>query len=226
MNVKAVIFDLDGTLLNTIEDLADSGNLALKSIGLPPFPIDDYYRFVGKGLDTAITRMLKKSGAGENRHRTLKEAFQRRYDRRKRNKTKPYPGINRTLRVLSENNITLGVLSNKNHRDTVDVINHFFPDVSFALVYGKKEEYPIKPDPTSLLVMLDKLGLKKNEVVYAGDTATDMLTAKRADVFAVGVLWGFRDKEELTEAGADAVIENPEELLGIVLGDDDHDSDF
>ncbi len=226
MNVKAVIFDLDGTLLNTIEDLADSGNLALKAIGLPPFSIDDYYRFVGKGLDTAITRMLKKTGADKEKHQKLKDAFQGHYDKRKRNKTKPYSGIVRTLRVLSENNITLGVLSNKNHRDTVDVVNHFFPDIPFAKVYGKKEVYPIKPDPTSLLAMLIKLNLKKDDVVYVGDTATDMLTAKRASVFAVGVLWGFRDKEELTKAGADVVINDPEDLLGIVLGDDDHDSEL
>ena len=223
MNVKAVIFDLDGTLLNTIEDLADSGNMALKAIGLPPFPTSDYYRFVGKGLDMAITRMLKKAGVSEDKHRTLKEAFQHQYDKRKRNKTKPYAGIDRTLHELTENNITLGVLSNKNHSDTVDVIDHFFHDTPFALVYGKKEEYPIKPDPTSLRAMLENLNLKKDSVVYVGDTATDMLTAKRAGVFAVGVLWGFRDKEELTEAGADVVIEQPEDLLGIAVGDDDHD---
>lgn len=219
MKKQAVIFDLDGTLLNTIDDLADSGNRALRSLGLKTFPVDDYYRFVGKGLDVAISRILDKAGADPGKHAELKRAFQHHYDRLKRNKTRPYPNIRGVLRRLDGQSVTLAVLSNKNHADTVDVVRHFFPDIPFAEVFGKKDGFPIKPDPSSLIAMLKTLDLDRKEVLYVGDTATDMKTAKSAGVTAIGVLWGFRDADELNEAGADRLIDDPKTLLTLVKGE-------
>lgn len=216
MNIQAVVFDLDGTLLNTIDDIAESVNAALASVGLPPYTVEDYKYFVGDGVVVLIERALapypnKKHLQGPVLDRYLVELAQR-----QTGKTKPYDGIPELLAELTHRGIATAVLSNKPHGATVDVIAHYFPYHRFAAVMGKKPEYKPKPDPASLFHVLEKLGCSRDAVLYVGDTATDMQTAKNGNLTAVGCTWGFRLRDELEGAGSDHIVDRPDEILTLI----------
>lgn len=207
---KAVVFDLDGTLTNTLDDIADAMNRALRLNGLPEYPVDAYRYMVGNGAKVLAERAAKP--CPEKTAQVL-EDYQQYYERHTRVKTQPYPGIPALLRALAARGLKLCVLSNKPHADTVNVVTHFFPDIPWTVIRGQKEGVPVKPDPAGALAILKELGLRAEECLYLGDTSVDMETATRAGMYAVGVLWGFREEKELRESGARLLIREPMELM-------------
>ncbi len=216
----AVIFDLDGTLLDTITDLKESMNHVMVDMGLETFTIDEVKHMVGLGVDIFIDRVIAKRKIGTDRFAWIKERYLGYYIRAMNDNTAPYPGIEAMLDIFVEADVKLAVLSNKPEDQVMSVIQSYFPDIRFSLVFGKRDEYPLKPDPTSLYVIIEELGVPKDRILYVGDTATDMETAVNAGVDSVGVVWGFRDREELVASGAKFVVERPGQIVNLVFGGD------
>ncbi len=208
-----VLFDLDGTLLDTLEDLADSTNRCLARLGLPGQPTQSYRYFVGDGLGNLARRVLPAERRDEATVEALKELFNRDYDGHWADKTRPYDGIAELLDELAARGRPMAILSNKPHAFTVQMVRHFFGSRPFAAVFGARDSHPRKPDPGAALEIGAAMGLEPARVLYAGDTSTDMQTARNAGMFAVGVLWGFRPRAELEQSGAQAVVSRPAELL-------------
>ncbi len=219
MKYKAVIFDLDGTLLNTIQDIGESVNASLKKHNYEGYTIDEYKIFVGRGIDETISICIEKGGIDPAEFDSIKKGYMEEYKVRHNRNTKPYEGIVDLLNNLKEKGIKVNVLSNKPHHQTLKVISHYFKDFEFDFVYGKKPEFRIKPYPESLNDMIKKLDLDKKDILYVGDTNTDIQTANNANLTSVGVLWGFRKRPELEKEGASYIIDKPEEILKIVEGD-------
>lgn len=211
---KAAIFDLDGTLSDSIMSMKYSGDKTMAEFGYGPFSVQDYKYFVGDGAANLVKRALIKSeDTGlthfEAAYARYKEIFQANC----MYQVKPYEGITELLEELKKRGMKIAVLSNKPHHATVDVIESLFGKGYFDVVQGQVDGVPIKPDPAGVFRILDKFGFTADEVLYMGDTATDMKTGKAAGAFTVGVLWGFRDRKELEEGHADAIIAHPLELL-------------
>lgn len=214
---KAVIFDLDGTLTNTLKSLWKSTNMALATAGLPPHEIDSYKYFAGNGAKELIRKSLIADGDTELVHfDSVMEAYNRIFEEYCMYEVKPYDGIPELLKALKEKGLHLAVNSNKPQPRTVDVVEEIFGKDTFDLLVGQCEERRRKPAPDGVNYILEQLHLNKEDVLYIGDTCTDMQTGKSAGVFTVGVLWGFRDRQELVENHADAIIEKPLELLQYV----------
>ena len=211
---KAVIFDLDGTLTNTLKSLWKSTNMALATAGLPPHEIDSYKYFAGNGAKELIRKSLIADGDTELVHfDSVMEAYNRIFEEYCMYEVKPYDGIPELLKALKEKGLHLAVNSNKPQPRTVDVVEEIFGKDTFDLLVGQCEERKRKPAPDGVNYILEQLHLNKEDVLYIGDTCTDMQTGKSAGVFTVGALWGFRDRQELVENHADAIIEKPLELL-------------
>lgn len=211
---KAVIFDLDGTLTNTLKSLWKSTNMALATAGLPPHEIDSYKYFAGNGAKELIRKSLIADGDTELVHfDSVMEAYNRIFEEYCMYEVKPYDGIRELLKALKEKGLHLAVNSNKPQPRTVDVVEEIFGKDTFDLLVGQCEERRRKPAPDGVNYILEQLYLDKADVLYIGDTCTDMQTGKSAGVFTVGALWGFRDRQELVENHADAIIEKPLELL-------------
>ncbi|XMB71823.1 HAD family hydrolase [Mycoplasmatota bacterium WC30] len=219
MLYKAVIFDLDGTLLDTISDIADSVNSALKKLNYQVFSEDEYKYFAGRGIDELIYAVMKKGKIESSEFANIKTGYIEEYANKHNSKTKLFPGIMELLEGLKENNISVNILSNKPHFQTKTVIEHYFKDFKLDQVFGKKPEFEIKPNPESALEMVKLLGLQTNDILYVGDTNTDIQTAKNANFDSIGVLWGFRDEKELIESGADFIVDKPKNILKIALGE-------
>lgn len=213
---KACIFDLDGTLANTLNSIAYFANNALKKHNLPEIPTEHYRYHVGDGEKNLIIRMLSDVGANEEEYlSSVRSLYNKSYDDNFLYLTEAYEGIIPLLSSLKEKGMKLAVLSNKPHETTYKIVNTLFPD-TFDVVYGKREGYPIKPDPKSVFEILEELHVSSAETMYFGDTKTDMLTGKGAGIFTVGVTWGFRDEAELKANGADVVVKCPDEILGLL----------
>ena len=211
---KAVIFDLDGTLTNTLKSLWKSTNMALATAGLLPHEIDSYKYFAGNGAKELIRKSLIADGDTELVHfDSVMEAYNRIFEEYCMYEVKPYDGIPELLKALKEKGLHLAVNSNKPQPRTVDVVEEIFGKDTFDLLVGQCEERRRKPAPDGVNYILEQLHLNKEDVLYIGDTCTDMQTGKSAGVFTVGALWGFRDRQELVENHADAIIEKPLELL-------------
>lgn len=213
--IKAIVFDLDGTLLNTILDIRDSMNRALESLGLKTHDAASYCYFVGDGVAALAERAV-----GEGNLPLAKAAAQRYqadYSTNSANKTKPYEGIEEMLNAINEKNIPIGVLSNKPHEDTLKVIAHYFPEVRFACVRGQIEGVPVKPDPQGAFEIAKALGVSPCDCLYAGDTLVDMTCANAAGMRAVGVTWGFRKRDELVEGKAEYIVDEPREILKLII---------
>ena len=211
---KVVIFDLDGTLSDSIHSIKYCTDRALEPFGFGPFSVEDYKYFVGDGAANLIRRALAAAGDSEGVH--FADAFARykelfavdcMYE------VKPYEGIVELLKALKERGIRLAVLSNKPHAETIRVIEYLFGKDVFDVLHGQIEGVPIKPDPAGAFSIMEQLNVEAEEVLYLGDTATDMKTGKGAGAFTIGALWGFRKREELEESHADAIIGHPLELL-------------
>jgi phosphoglycolate phosphatase len=214
---KLIIFDLDGTLLDTIEDLANSVNYALMQHNLPIHPVESYRFFVGNGVNKLLERALPEDKRTTDYVSMLKVDFLRHYFVHSEECTRPYPGIPELLASIQEKGIKLAVASNKMHEATVKLINRFFPEIPFAALLGQREGFPVKPNPGVLEEIIRTAGVEKEEVLYVGDSGVDVATAFNAKVPFVGVLWGFRPRKELEEVGATAFVENTEELFKMVM---------
>ena len=214
MTYKAVIFDLDGTLLDTIDDIADSVNTILTKYGFDTFTTHEYKLMVGEGIEFLVKRAVDKNL--ERIPEKYIDEVRTEYHKRWNNKTKPYDGIPDLLNGLSEKNIKLAVLSNKPEEFTIKSIHHFFPNINFEFIMGANLKLPLKPDPTSALKLTNDLALNPSEIIFVGDTKVDMETAVNAEMKPVGVSWGFRSKDELLESGAEIVIDDPRELLKLL----------
>lgn len=216
LKFRAVLFDLDGTLLNTLDDLADSMNTSLKRFGFPPHPVDTYKYLVGDGLVNLVSRALPKDDRDEATINKIATAEREEYSRNWANKTHPYEGIPELLDALQERLIATCVLSNKPDDFTQVIVQKFLSKWKFAAVRGQNKSTPIKPNPSGAIQIAQILGLSTTEFLYVGDSNTDMETASAAGMFPVGVLWGYRPKEELIRAGAKVLIEQPTDLLSLV----------
>lgn len=211
---KLVIFDLDGTLLNTIHDLGEACNFALKEMGYNQHPIPAYNYMVGNGVKRLIERASPDSDP-ESVDKLLK-IFREYYNSHSTEHTKPYKGIPELLAELQSRNIAVAVATNKYQAAASNIISHFFPDVPWVAVEGQVEGRPTKPDPSIIFSVLSQHPTPKSEVLYVGDSGVDMETARRACVESVGVSWGFRPVSELKSAYADHIISFPDELLNFL----------
>ncbi len=214
MSKKAVIFDLDGTLTDTLKSIWKSANLALADVGLPPFDIDRYRYFVGDGAAELVKRALIADGDKELvLFDKMSESYRKHFEKYVNYEVRPYEGIRELLHALKEKGILLAVNSNKPQDRTVNVIEENFGKGTFDILVGQSDERARKPAPDGVFYIMERLGLMKDEVIYLGDTCVDMKTGRSAGVFTIGALWGFRDRQELEENHADAIIEHPMELL-------------
>lgn len=211
-----VIFDLDGTLLNTIDDLGAATNYALRSAGYPEHSLSSYPMFVGRGVTRLIERALPEDARVPEVIAPLLETFKEYYNEHLMDATVPYPGIPELLDSLQHKGVKVAVASNKYQAAVENLIKHFFPDVRWSAVEGQKEGVPVKPDPSIVFEILGKVPTRKSKVLYAGDSGVDMETARRACVDSCGVTWGFRPLRELREAHADNIVNAPDEIIRIV----------
>lgn len=214
--IKIAIFDLDGTLLDTIADLAAATNHALSLYGYPVHECDRYRFFVGNGINMLFYRALPEEARNEEVIAQIRTAFKTYYKEHGEDHTCPYEGIYELLAALQEKGIALAVASNKYQEATSALVRKFFPDFEFTAVLGQREGIPVKPDPRIIDDILQMTGFAREEVLYIGDSDVDMLTAKAASVKGVGVGWGFRTKEELLSHDPYALIGNPLELLELI----------
>ena len=218
MGYRACIFDLDGTLCDSVESIAWSGNQMLAELGMRQASLEDYKIFVGDGVDVLRRRLLRFGGDENAVHfEEAKKRYMKYFEEGCLYRVKPYPGITETLDALKKHGAKLAVLSNKPHSKTTRVIKKVFASGMFDLVEGQSELFPRKPDPAGALFLAEKLGVSPEECLYIGDTGTDMKTGKAAGMYTVGVLWGFRGREELLRDGADQVVAEAGELVDIYL---------
>ena len=215
MIYKAVIFDLDGTLLNTLKDIVESLNKVLRDYKFDTHSYDEYKYFIGNGAKTLIDRVVPKDTLESTKEDILKRYISV-YEKHQYDKTCIYEGIENLLLKLNELGISISVLSNKPHNATVSIINHYFSDIKFQCVFGQRHGIPIKPDITSAMEISKIINIKPCEIIYLGDSNVDMKTAVSSGMFPVGALWGFRTKHELLENGAKKVISHPLDLLEII----------
>lgn len=213
---RTVIFDLDGTLLNTIDDLADAGNWVCRQNGWPEHSADAFRRMVGHGIPNLVSRFSPENCRDPETLAQTLTAFSAYYRAHNLDKTTPYPGIPELLAALKEQGAALAVFSNKADEFSKVIIEHFFPGV-FRCVRGKLPDVPVKPDPAGVYAVMEALGAEAAETLFVGDSDVDILTAHNAGLTACGVTWGFREREELTAAGADHLAEDTEELKRVIL---------
>jgi phosphoglycolate phosphatase len=212
--LSAAIFDLDGTLLDTLDDLADSMNTALAELGLPIHAVDRYKTFVGEGIQLLIARTMPEHlRADDSLVDRATQIYRSAYAERWNSKTQPYAGIMELIESLQIRGIPLGVLSNKPDYFTQLCINHYFPAGTFHTVLGQREHVPRKPNPAGATEISQIWNLSPEQIAYVGDTATDMQTGRGAGMRTFGVAWGFRPVNELQEHGAHVILHQPEELL-------------
>ena len=214
----AVIFDLDGTLLNTLGDLRAATNHALEVRGLPPHSMEEIRQFIGNGI-RVLTCRAKPEGTPEAEIDAALDDFKAYYAAHIHDRTVPYDGIPQLLTALRKRGIKVAVLSNKIDSASQQLIEYFFPEKT-DVVFGEHVGVPRKPDPTSCRMVMQQLGVQPEQVLYVGDSGTDMQTAKNAGLYAVGVTWGFRSKEVLLEYGADVLVHRPEQILQILDSDE------
>ena len=192
MPYKAVLFDLDGTLLNTLEDLANAGNSVLAELSFPTHPVDAYRYFVGAGLATLMARILPENQRQPETVAAAMRIFERIYSKTWHDRTAPYTGVPEMLSQLVEAGVQVAILSNKPHDFTLLCVEKMLPQWPFRPIFGQREGVAKKPDPAGALEAAEHLGCTPHEVLYVGDTSIDMHTARAAGMDSVGVLWGFR----------------------------------
>lgn len=215
---KCCIFDLDGTLLDTVASLAHSANRAMEKFGLPPQPVERYKYFAGDGQIELIKRCVIASGDTylTNFYKVLRE-YIKLFEKDCIYEVKPYDGITELTCWLKANNIKIAVLTNKQHDNALYVLNSVFGENYFDFILGQDDTHEKKPSRTGVDIILRKMNVKEDECIYIGDTNTDMKTGKNAGLFTVGVTWGFRDYEELKKGNPQAIIDSPLQLRNIII---------
>lgn len=217
MNCKGLIFDLDGTLLDTLEDLADAANATLRHFDFPEHDMAAYKYFVGEGLKTLMQRIVPHEETDEVELNLYMAKFTELYRKTWNNRSAPYSGIPEMIEALSHAGLKLAVLSNKPHAFTKICVETYFPEHPFLYVYGQRAGVAKKPDPVGAIELAAKMGLDPSEVLYVGDTATDMQTGNSARMRTIGVLWGFRDRTELQKNNAWKIVTTPAEVVSHAL---------
>ena len=217
---KLIAFDLDGTLADTLADLANAMNFALGQEGLPGYPVDDYRRFVGNGIDNLV-RVTMADGYTPDGAERVKAGFYAYYADHCIDFTVAYEGMGELLEKLSADGIATAVVSNKPDRFVPGILSALYPDHSFTYAWGKQDGVARKPDPEALNRLIELCGVKKSEVLYVGDSNVDVVFAHNADVKVCGVSWGFRGEAELREAGADCIVDSAKGLYEVIRGTDE-----
>ncbi len=214
---KACIFDLDGTLADTLESLTFSVNETLKEMRLPQISDSQCRQYVGNGARVLMEKALACSG--EEQLVRIEEAMRiygRIFDANCTYHVVPYDGITGMLRLMQQSGIRLAVLSNKPHRQAVHVVEEIFGQGTFQWIQGQTEDMPRKPDPTAVWMITEKLGVKPSETLYIGDSEVDVATGKAAQIQTAAVTWGFRGRKKLEEAGAGLIVDSPEEIMKLI----------
>lgn len=214
--IKLCIFDLDGTLLNTLSTISYFGNCALSYFGFDKIPENEYKSFVGDGADTLLRKMLTYSAKNDNDTQKVRKYYDKLYESSPSHLTQIYQGIPSLISNLLENNILLAVNSNKPDDMARAVISEIFPKQTFSLILGQREHIPKKPDPCAVFEILNTHDIQKDECVYIGDSEIDIQTAKNAGVTSIAATWGFRQSELLIKESPDYIIDSPLELLEII----------
>ena len=217
MTIKAVLFDLDGTVLNTLDDIADSANFALEQYGYSIHPVDAYRYFVGNGVDNLIKVILPEDARTPEIFQSLKKTYIERYDAHSLDKTRPYDGVPEMIAELKSMPLKLAVASNKPDDASKFTVSRTFAEGIFDIVAGGKSGVPLKPNPAIIHGILDEFGVPPSEALFVGDTSVDLETAENAGCVSVGVLWGFRP-EEVSSSGANFVIAHPSEIIELIKG--------
>ena len=210
--IKTVIFDLDGTLLNTIDDLADAGNCVCRQHCWPTFSVEQFKHMVGNGIPKLVERFSPEAARTPEQLAATLAEFTARYDAHKEDKTAPYPGMAQLLDALRADGIRCAVFSNKADALCGKIIAHYFGEGRFAAVRGSLPGVPTKPDPAGLYALMETIGADRTSTLFVGDSDVDILTGHNASLHAMGALWGFRGRAELTAAGADALAAVPEDI--------------
>ena len=210
-----MVFDLDGTLLDTVADLANATNQALERCGYPTHPVDAYYQFVGNGINKLFARALPEASSNEENVLRIRSLFVPYYNEHNADCSRPYPGIMELLWNLQSRGVRIAVASNKYHEATMKLVRHFFSGIHFSVILGQREGVLIKPAPDIVYDILRETGIDAEQALYVGDSGVDMQTALNAGVESVGVTWGFRSEEELRECGAMHIVHKAEEVLHI-----------
>ena len=214
--MKLVIFDLDGTLLNTLDDLADAANFSMKSMNFPVHPVESFRYFVGNGVPKLIERCLPEGERSPERIEQALKIFSEYYGKHSTDKTQPYEGITELLDALREKGVKIAVASNKTDSFTVELVKKFFGE-RFDFIRGGLPDVPKKPAPDIVFGIMSALGAEAEHTYFAGDSDVDIMTAKNAGITSIGCLWGFRTKNELVSAGAVHIAESPEEIYDIIV---------
>jgi len=214
-----IIFDLDGTLLDTVADLAASTNYALSQCGFPTHKTHEYRFFVGNGINILFERALPDGYKTEENILKVRQYFLMHYGTHNAELTVPYPGITKLLSTLQNRGVKLAVASNKYHKATEKLIDYFFPDINFTAIFGQRENIPTKPDPEIVYEILEIAEVDKSDVLYVGDSGVDMQTAQNAGIDAAAVSWGFRPRSEMEVFSPKYFVDNTEDILKIAMID-------
>jgi len=215
MKFEAVLFDLDGTLLDTLEDLATSVNAVLRRYDYPEYSTEQYCYMVGDGIEVLVRKSLPEEKCQQEHVKEIVNLVQEEYRNCWKDTTCPYPGVNELLNGLEDKNIPKAILSNKPYEFTVLTVETLLPHWKFAVIEGVREGVIRKPDPSGALAIAEQLRIEPAKFVYLGDTSTDMQTAVAAGMYPVGALWGFRSAQELKENGAEILVESPVDVLSL-----------
>jgi phosphoglycolate phosphatase len=216
MTYRAIIFDLDGTLLDSLSGIAEATNQLLMELGYPVHPVDNYRFFVGKGIEELFINTIPKDKMPNHSMETLINDYREIYNRVWPRTTRPYEGITELLDALVEKEIPMSILSNKSQSFTERMVEELLPGYPFFRVWGHRPGVPLKPNSKAARQIAKELGVPARDFLFVGDTGIDMKTGRRAGMSTVGVMWGFRDFEELYKSGADAVTSSPDTILKII----------
>ncbi len=214
--IKLVIFDLDGTLLDTVADLANSTNFALEQCGFPTHETPAYNLFVGNGINKLFERALPEGEKTEENIQRIRRIFLPHYDKHNACFSAPYPGITKVLKTLHQKGLKLAVASNKYHEATLKMVDHFFPDIPFVAVLGQREGIPVKPHPDIVHEIMSIARVSNKETLYVGDSGVDMETVLNSEVIGAGATWGFRSLEELQQFNPKYIVNQAEDILQII----------